>query len=276
MSGNNPSVIYTRDVDYLDEDKPIRGQNYVCLSFISPEDVLANKDVFYFNKFLERFSRDMDTLLSALKTKYPNDTDMLNSIREVNQYVFDGNELQEQFRFFKDVNSGDLEKEFYEKNDFRTSMRGIKVRGVFDTLKEAQNRADFLKKGGDKFDIFVGQVGCWCPWSPNPHDMDDVQYAEAQLNTLMARYKENMAQKDAFFEQRKNEKIEEARERLEKHRLEQRAQLEDTDPWMKNKEAEASASASQPVISDVTETIETASIPASAISADENNSAPSQ
>lgn len=269
MSGDNANVIYTRDVDYLDEDKPIRSQNYVCLSFISPEDVLANKDVFYINKFLDRFSKDMDTLLKALKTKYPNDEDMLNSIREVNQYVFDGNELQEQFRFFKDVNSADLEKEFYEKNDFKTSMRGIKVRGVFDTLKEAQNRADFLKKGGDKFDIFVGQVGCWCPWSPNPHDMDDVQYAEAQLNTLMAKYKDNMKQKDVFFEQRKNEKIEDARERLEKHRLEQRAQLEETDPWLKNKEAaqDVSASASQ---------IETTSIPASAVSVDENNSAPSQ
>ena len=37
-------VVYTKETDYLDEDKPIRGQNYVCLSFLSPEDVLANKD----------------------------------------------------------------------------------------------------------------------------------------------------------------------------------------------------------------------------------------
>lgn len=245
MTDKDPNVIYTRDVDYLDEDKPIRGQNYVCLSFLSPEDVLANKEVFYLSRFLSRFSQDMDTLLKALRTKYPNDEDMLNGVREANQYVFDPTDLQDQYRFFKEVNSGDLEKEFHEKNDFKTSIRGIKVRGVFDTLKEAQNRADFLKKGGDKFDIFVGQVGVWCPWSPNPHDMEDVQYAEAQLNTLMAKYKDNVAQKDMFFEQRKNEKIEQARIKLEKSKMEQTAvsALEDTDPWLQRKAGEENNSA---------------------------------
>jgi hypothetical protein len=263
MTEKNQNVIYTRDVDYLDEDKPIRGQNYVCLSFISPEETLANKEVFYIGKFLQRFSKDMDTLFSALKTKYPNDEDMLNGIREANDYIFNETNLQDQYRFFKDVNSADLEKEFHEKNDFKTSIRGIKVRGTFDTLKEAQNRADFLKKGGDKFDIFVGQVGVWCPWSPNPHDMEDVQYAEAELNTLMSKYKENSAQKDIFFEQRKNEKVEQARVKLEKTKLENQnstmAQLEEADPWMKRKEDEASSS--DAVLAPVVE---------------ENNSAPSE
>jgi len=35
-------------VDLLDEDKPIAGQKYVCLSFVSPEDILKNKNLFYF------------------------------------------------------------------------------------------------------------------------------------------------------------------------------------------------------------------------------------
>lgn len=248
MTDKSHNVIYTRDVDYLDEDKPIRGQNYVCLSFISPEDVIADKEVFYFGRFMQRFSKDMDALLNALKSKYPDSEDIISGVREANDYVFDENALQEQYRFFKEVNSAEVEKKFYEKNDFKTSIRGIKVRGVFDTLKEAQNRADFLKKGGDKFDIFVGQVGVWCPWSPNPHDMEDVQYAEAQLNTLMANYKDNANQKDIFFEQRKNEKIEQARLKLEKSKLENQASassssvpaaLEDADPWLKRKEAEA-------------------------------------
>lgn len=266
MTEKNPNVVYTRDVDYLDEDKPIRNQNYVCLSFLSPEDVLANKDVFYIHKFLNRFSTDMDTLLKALKTKYPDDADMLNQIRENNQYIFDGKELQDQFRFFKEVNSGDLEKEFHEQNDFRTSIRGIKVRGVFDTLKEAQNRADFLKKGGDKFDIFVGQVGCWCPWSPNPYDMEDVQYAEAQLNTLMSKYKENANMKDIFFEQRKNEKIEDARQKLEKSKMDA---LEQPDPWMQR-------NTSTVEVSDVTNEASSSTPEPTVSNKDENNSAPSQ
>jgi hypothetical protein len=35
-------------VDLLDEDKPIGGQKYVCLSFISPEDHIKNKELFFF------------------------------------------------------------------------------------------------------------------------------------------------------------------------------------------------------------------------------------
>ena len=31
-------------VDMLDEDKPIAEQKYVCLSFISPEDIIKQKD----------------------------------------------------------------------------------------------------------------------------------------------------------------------------------------------------------------------------------------
>ena len=31
-------------IDYLDEDEPIRHQNYVCLSFLNPEDtIIKNK-----------------------------------------------------------------------------------------------------------------------------------------------------------------------------------------------------------------------------------------
>ena len=47
----------TKEVDYLDEDKPLRGQNYVCLSFLSPEDVLNNKEVFYFEHYRTFFQR---------------------------------------------------------------------------------------------------------------------------------------------------------------------------------------------------------------------------
>ena len=45
------SITSVKEVDYLDEDKPIRGQNFVLLSFLSPEDVLVNKEAYMFNKF---------------------------------------------------------------------------------------------------------------------------------------------------------------------------------------------------------------------------------
>ena len=45
----------TKYVDLLDEDKPISGQKFVCLSFISPEEHIKNKELFYFEKYLKNF-----------------------------------------------------------------------------------------------------------------------------------------------------------------------------------------------------------------------------
>jgi hypothetical protein len=40
--------------DFLDVDKPIQGQNYCCISFVSPEKVLARKEDYYFNQFFKK------------------------------------------------------------------------------------------------------------------------------------------------------------------------------------------------------------------------------
>jgi len=214
MSENN--LISTKEVDYLEEDKPIRGQNYVCLSFLSPEDAINNKEVFYFEKFISKFSNEMDELLNGLAAKYKDDEGAIKVIRENNAHLFKSDELQEAFKFYKRINSETIEKEYLEKNNFQTSMRGIKVRGVFESLKEAQIRAETLRRLGDKnFDIFVGQVGVWCPWSPNPEDMQDQEYAESQLNTLMKQYQDNMTLRDEFYEIRKQEKISDAQKQLQ-------------------------------------------------------------
>ena len=43
-------------VDLLDEDKPISGQKFVCVSFVSPENILSGKkNISFFQKFLEDF-----------------------------------------------------------------------------------------------------------------------------------------------------------------------------------------------------------------------------
>ena len=74
---------------------------------------------------------------------------------------------------------------------------------MFDTIEEAKNRSEFVKKIDNKFNIYIAQVGCWCPWSPNPDCLENQEYAETQLNTLMKEYKKNMNDKDVVFESRK-------------------------------------------------------------------------
>lgn len=256
-------LVSTKEVDYLDEDKPIRGQNYVCMSFISPEEVLQNKETFMFTKYLAKFSEDIKLLMDNLANKYPEDKGILQTIVENHDYLFSSTKMQENYEFFKSVNGYDIEKEFNEINDFRTSVRGIKVRGVFDSLKEAQMRAELLKRMGDKFNIFVGQVGCWCPWSPNPEDLQDAEYAETQLNTLMKKYKENMIMRDQHYEERKNAKIAAAMKERDASKVQEvatqdiAAQLTDgSDAWLDRKTAEAGPSGSSAMVTDENENTE--------------------
>ena len=46
---------YPKYVDLLDEDIPVAGQKFVCLSFISPEKILKQKEEFYFEQFLKQY-----------------------------------------------------------------------------------------------------------------------------------------------------------------------------------------------------------------------------
>lgn len=200
MSANITSV---KEVDYLDEDKPIRGQNYVLLSFLSPEDVLVNKEAYMFSQFITKFSNDMTALLDGISEKYSDSKDFVSSIKENNAYIFNPKDMSEQYGFYKSINNEKLESEYHRDNNFVTSIRGIKVRGVFDTIEEAKNRSEFIKKIDNKFNIYIAQMGCWCPWSPNPDCLENQEYAETQLNTLMKEYKKNMTDKDVIFENRK-------------------------------------------------------------------------
>jgi len=243
---SSPDVVTTKETDYLDVDKNIRGQNYVLLSFLSPEEILLKKESYYFSRFLEQFGKDMNTLFSGIQSKFPESKDMIDTIKNNHLYLSDPKEMDEQYKFFKSVNSSDIEKDYHRDNNFQTTIRGIKVRGTFDTIEEAKNRSEFLKKIDNKFDIFIGEVGCWCPWSPNPSDLQNQEFAETQLNTLMKKYKENMDDKDTIFEQRKQQsinsvKVSEASETGEQDKTDVSDiadSLSNIDPWTERKNAE--------------------------------------
>jgi len=238
---NDNNLVSTKEIDYLEEDKGIKGQNYALLSFISPEDVIVNKEVYFLNKYLESFGKDMKTLLDGISSKYPDSKDLIDTITNNHSYIFNAKELNEQFNFFKSSNYTELENTYHRDNNFVTSMRGIKVRGVFDTIEEARNRSEFLKRFDDKFNIYIAQVGCWCPWSPNPDSLENQEYSETQLNTLMKQYKQNMDEKDAIFDERKKANIENAASKIKKESTdlnEIKEVIEQVDTWTATKEAE--------------------------------------
>ena len=49
-------------VDLMDEDSPIAGQKFACVSFISPETILKQKEMFVFERFVKQWelTKSMD------------------------------------------------------------------------------------------------------------------------------------------------------------------------------------------------------------------------
>lgn len=230
MSANDLTPVNVEDC--LDEDPPLRGQNYACVSFISPEDVIKKKDVFFLEMYMKNFSLDMNEFFARLSEKYPDDVDVLKTIKDKYDHVFSPERFYDDYLYYVNNNSVNLEKEYYQSNGFQTSIRGLKIRGVFDSLKEAEVRAKVLKKIDNRFNVYVAQVGCWVPFSPNPEDIENQEYAETHLNTLMKNYKENQDKKDLFYEERKREL----------QVLKMKEKLAEKDAWTKKKEEEAGTS----------------------------------
>ena len=51
----NDGKVNPKYIDLLDEDKPISGQKFVCVSFVSPENILKDKNRFFFKEFLKYY-----------------------------------------------------------------------------------------------------------------------------------------------------------------------------------------------------------------------------
>jgi len=113
--------------------------------------------------------------------------------------------IKDAYDDFMFKNQTKLEEEFFAKNEFRTSIRGLKVRGVTGTHGEAVAMSKKLQRNDTIHNIFLGEVGKWLPWDPKPHQVADQEYAEDQLNTLMKRYKDNEDARDKFVTEQRQE-----------------------------------------------------------------------
>lgn len=90
------------------------------------------------------------------------------------------------------------------------SLRGLKVRGVFATREKADARAKYLQKIDPDFDVFVGEMGKWLPWDPDPHSIEDNVHANEELNNIMKGYKDNRKRTKEMEEERKRDMIKKA------------------------------------------------------------------
>jgi hypothetical protein len=250
--------------DFLEVDKPIPGQNFVCLSFVSPDKLLARKEDYYFHEYnkkrFQTVQKELSVKLEELLNECMEGKINVDKLSEFQKDFTKTTDLQvkqsftdfcEDFKDFRYANEEAVEEKFHEDNNFQTTVRGIKVRGVYNTVKEAQIRAKVLQRLDPSFHIFVGQVGYWLPWDPNADKIENQEFQNNQLNEIVKKYKTNELKRDEFYEQQKQDRKKEAiKKNLENSgeklavgsasdavtsMAETAEQLKSEDPWMQRK-----------------------------------------
>ena len=98
-----------------------------------------------------------------------------------------------------------MEQQYREKNGFQTSVRGLKVRGVFPSQEEAELRCKMLREADPNHDVYVGPVGLWVPFHPDAYKTGKVEYLEDELNQLMHEKNKNEEKAKLAFDNRVKE-----------------------------------------------------------------------
>lgn len=209
-------------VDLLEEDKPISGQKFACVSFVSPENILKQKDHFYFQEFLkdfdmtksvQKFTQFLNFISFKYNLKFEKLTDDMNEYLKSESDTFDGNYVRDSYKNFVDKHEERLENTFSEAQQFQTNTRGLKIRGSYSTQGEAELRCKLLREVDPNHNVYVGPVGMWMPWEPDAYKTGRVEYLEEQLNELMSEKIKNESYAKVEFDKRVRDTKEKAIEK---------------------------------------------------------------
>ncbi len=226
----NPHVEYKNNldgsenpkyIDLLDEDKPIAGQKFACISFISPDKIIRQKDMFFFEEFLKQFDLNKSLekftqFLNFISFKYHVDFDKMT--KDLEEFVKEEKAnlhkttLDDEYKNFIDAHEEKLEEKYKENYGFQTSTRGLKIRGVYPNQQEAELRCKMLRELDPHHDVYVGPVGMWVPWEPEAYKTGRVEYLEDELNQLMNEKQKNEKTAKMEFDKRVREAKEKAME----------------------------------------------------------------
>lgn len=221
----NDGTANPKYIDLCDEDSPIAGQKFACMSFVSPEKILKKRDVYMFEHFLKQweFSKCMQKsgdFLNFLSYKYNLKVD--DVLTDFNEFVKEEEQtlrtsgIDDDFKTFMDKNEDKVSEQFQREHAFQTSVRGLKVRGVFSTQEEAEMKCKKLREVDPNHDIFVGPIGMWIPWDPDAYKTGRVEFMEEELNQLHhEKLKNETKAKDEFERRIKETKHKAIKENIE-------------------------------------------------------------
>lgn len=208
MENGQPNPNY---IDLCDEDQPIAGQKFTCISFVSPEKILKKREMFLFDQFIKQwdFTKSLAKFfdfLHFLAYKYNLKIDDIvadfNEFAKEEETKLKENSIEDDYKNFLDKKEDDLNAQFQREHAFQTSVRGLKVRGVFPSQEEAEMRCKKLREIDPNHDIYVGPVGMWIPWDPDAYKTGRVEFMEEELNQLHKEKMKNEERAKQEFENR--------------------------------------------------------------------------
>lgn len=238
MSKQSQSIEYRKNtdgsdnknyVDMLEEDKPVAGQRFVCVSFVSPEKVIKQRELYNFQQYVKQWDMNksvekFNQFLGFISYKYNMNLEHLS--KDLQEFCKDEKEklfastIEDEYKNYLDTNEEQLEDSFNREHSFQTSVRGLKVRGSYPSQEEAELRCKMLREVDPHHDVYVGPVGMWMPYHPESYKTGRVEYLEDELNQLMKEKNKNENNAKIEFDKRVRETKEKAMEDNKKKALE--------------------------------------------------------
>lgn len=238
----NRFTSYEND-DNLDEDSTVPGQEYFVVSTLSrgitSEDSAEMFDLLhflmnmsgdeiltllgkrvseaYFEKQQARSSEQLDINANdpsqARERLWGEEIRMADHLKFNQEVPKHEDELFEnclrnctrEYNLFKKNYKIYLEQRWNKYNGGQVRLdRGFKMRGAYKNMKKAQERADVVRReDGGRFKTYIGQVGKWLPFDPNPIQAKEYNSSDKKLNELIANYKKEQDKAVRSFELRK-------------------------------------------------------------------------
>ena len=201
-------------IDLCDEDPAIAGQKFTCMSFVSPEKILKKREVYLFDQFIKNwdFSKSMERYFDFMHfIAYKYNLKVEGLIDDFNDFIKEESSklrksgIEDDYKNFLDKQEEKMNEKFNREHSFQTSVRGLKVRGVYNTQEEAEDRCKTLRERDPNHDIYVGPVGTWIPWDPDAYKTGRVEHMEEELNALHKEKMHNEEQAKKEFEERVRE-----------------------------------------------------------------------
>lgn len=193
--------------DYLDIDPEIPEQRWVCLSFSTPKK--------------DRFSEIEATCFEEYLYTLTND--------DLEELKKDPTLVHKDYFTYKKNYRVHLENVIKARFPEQRTERAVKIRGSYRTNEEGIERAKSLGIVDKNFHIFVGEVGKWMAYDPQPMQVENYETAEKQLNNIVAAHKQEQQRAKEAFEIRKYGLTKDAERKNKKVLEESKKYLEDNE-----------------------------------------------